>query len=54
MGSTMQELEMGGVWLMKGPTWLEEAKVITPYTFPVPRSFVRMRFPGGGKVCGED
>lgn len=22
--------------------------------FPVPRSFVRMRFPCGGKICGED
>ena len=39
---------------MKGPTWLEKAKVNTLFKFPVPRSFARMRFPGGGKVCGEE
>lgn len=28
---------------------------VTPYKkFPVPRSFVRMRFPCGAKICGED
>lgn len=44
----------GGGVVDERPTSLEEAKVMSPYKFPVPRSFVRMRFPGGGKVCGED
>lgn len=36
------------------PSRLLDISVLLRTKFPVPRSFVRMRFPCEGKICGED
>lgn len=36
------------------PFRLLDISMLLRTKFPVPRSFARMRFPCGGKICGED